>query len=336
MKFSRRNFLRLAAAAAALPLVGAFARAQAYPTRPVRLVVGYAPGGVTDIAARQIGAQLSERLGQPFVIENKPGASSNIATGAVARAAPDGYTLLLASTSNAYNATLYDKLEFNFIRDLAPVASIGRDAFILVANPAFTATTVPELIAFAKANPGKINMGSSGPGSASAMYGELFKVMAGVDMLIVHYRSVGPALPDLMSGRVDVMVAPVASVIGYIKAGKLRPLAVTSAARVQALPDVATIGDFVPGYEGTGWVGLCAPAKTPPDVIAILNKEVNAVLADPAFKARLADLGAEPFAGSPAEFGAFIAEFTERWGKVIRAAGIKGEYARQRPTNTEG
>jgi tripartite-type tricarboxylate transporter receptor subunit TctC len=325
MKLPRRRFLQLAAVAPALPLAATFARAQAYPVRPVRFVVGYAPGGVTDIAARLMGAQLSERLGQSFVIENRPGASSNIATGAVARAAPDGYTLLLASTSNAYNATLYDKLDFNFIRDLAPVASIGRDAFILAANPAFTAMTVPELIAYAKANPGKINMGSSGPGSASALYGELFKVMAGIDLLTVHYRSVGPALPDLMSGRVDVMFAPVASVVGYVKSGKLRPLGVTTAARVQALPDVPPIGDFVPGYEGTGWVGICAPAKTPPDVIATLNKEVNAVLADPAFKARLEELGAEPFAGSPAEFGAFIAEFTEKWGKVIRAAGIKGE-----------
>jgi tripartite-type tricarboxylate transporter receptor subunit TctC len=325
MKLPRRRLLQLAAVAPALPLAATFARAQAYPVRPVRFVVGYAPGGVTDIAARLMGAQLSERLGQSFVIENRPGASSNIATGAVARAAPDGYTLLLASTSNAYNATLYDKLDFNFIRDLAPVASIGRDAFILAANPAFTATTVPELIAYAKANPGKTNMGSSGPGSASALYGELFKVMAGIDLLTVHYRSVGPALPDLMSGRVDVMFAPVASVVGYVKSGKLRPLGVTTAARVHALADVPPIGDFVPGYEGTGWVGICAPAKTPPDVIAILNKEVNAVLADPAFKARLEELGAEPFAGSPAEFGAFIAEFTEKWGKVIRAAGIKGE-----------
>ena len=325
MKLARRKFLHLAAGAGALPAVSRIARAQTYPTRPVHIIVGYAPGGVTDIAARLMGAQLSERLGQSFVIENRPGASSNIATGAVARAAPDGYTLLLASTSNAYNATLYDKLDFNFIRDLAPVASIGRDAFILAANPAFTATTVPELIAYAKANPGKINMGSSGPGSASALYGELFKVMAGIDLLTVHYRSVGPALPDLMSGRVDVMFAPVASVVGYVKSGKLRPLGVTTAARVQALPDVPPIGDFVPGYEGTGWVGICAPAKTPPDVIATLNKEVNAVLADPAFKARLEELGAEPFAGSPAEFGAFIADFTEKWGKVIRAAGIKGE-----------
>jgi tripartite-type tricarboxylate transporter receptor subunit TctC len=324
MNLGRRHFLQLAAVAATLP-VATRARAQAYPARPVRIVVGYAPGGVTDIAGRLIGAWLSERLGQSFVIENRPGASSNIATGAVARASPDGYTLLLASTSNAYNATLYDKLDFNFIRDTTPVASIAHDAFVLVANPSFGAKTVPEVIAYAKASPGKINMASSGPGSASALYGELFKVMTGADIVTVHYRSVGPALPDLMSGRVEIMFTPVASVIGYVKSGKLRPLGVTTAKRVDALPDVPAIGEFVPGYEGTGWVGLVAPAKTPPEIIAILNKEVNAALADPTFKTRLADLGAQPYPGSPAAFGAFIAEFTERWGKVIRAAGIKGE-----------
>jgi tripartite-type tricarboxylate transporter receptor subunit TctC len=325
MRLPRRTFLRMAAGAAALPLASRLAWAETYPSRPVRLLVGYAPGGVTDIAARLIGAWLSDRLGQQFVIENRPGASSNIATGAVARAAPDGYTLLLASTSNAFNASLYDRLDFDFIRDLAPVASIARDAFILVAHPAFAHKTVPEVIAYAKANPGKVNMGSSGPASASALYGELFKVRAGVDLTTVHYRSVGPALPDLMSGRVDLMFAPVASVVAYVKDGKLRPLGVTTAERVGALPDVPPIGDFVPGYEGTGWVGLVAPAKTPPEIIGLLNGQVNAALGDPAFKTRLVDLGAEPFAGSPAAFGAFIAEFTEKWGKVIRAAGIKAE-----------
>jgi tripartite-type tricarboxylate transporter receptor subunit TctC len=315
----------MAAGAAALPLASRLAWAETYPSRPVRLLVGYAPGGVTDIAARLIGAWLSDRLGQQFVIENRPGASSNIATGTVARAAPDGYTLLLASTSNAFNASLYDRLDFNFIRDLAPVASIARDAFILVAHPAFAHKSVPEVIAYAKANPGKVNMGSSGPASASALYGELFKVRAGVDLTTVHYRSVGPALPDLMSGRVDLMFAPVASVVAYVKDGKLWPLGVTTAERVGALPEVPPIGDFVPGYEGTGWVGLVAPAKTPPEIIALLNGQVNAALGDPAFKTRLVDLGAEPFAGSPAAFGAFIAEFTEKWGKVIRAAGIKAE-----------
>jgi tripartite-type tricarboxylate transporter receptor subunit TctC len=325
MRLPRRTFLRMAAGAASLPLASRLAWAETYPSRPVRLLVGYAPGGVTDIAARLIGAWLSDRLGQQFVIENRPGASSNIATGTVARAAPDGYTLLLASTSNAFNASLYDRLDFNFIRDLAPVASIARDAFILVAHPAFAHKTVSEVIAYAKANPGKVNMGSSGPASASALYGELFKVRAGVDLTTVHYRSVGPALPDLMSGRVDLMFAPVASVVAYVKDGKLRPLGVTTAERVGALPDVPPIGDFVPGYEGTGWVGLVAPAKTPPEIIALLNGQVNAALGDPAFKTRLVDLGAEPFAGSPAAFGAFIAEFTEKWGKVIRAAGIKAE-----------
>jgi len=321
----RRTFLNLAAGAAALPLAARIAQAETYPSRPVRLLVGYAPGGVTDISTRVMGGWLSERLGQQFVVENRPGASSNIATGMVARAAPDGYTLLLASTSNAFNASLYDRLDFNFIQDLAPVASIARDAFVLVANPAFAPKTVPDLIAYAKANPGKVNMGTSGPASASALFSELFKVMAGVDLFTVRYRSIGPGLPDLMSGRVDVMVAPVASVVAYIKDGKLVPLGVTNAERVSALPDVPTIGEFVHGYEGTGWVGIVAPAKTPPEIIALLNAQVNAALADPAFKARLIELGAEPFGGSPEDFGKFIAEFTEKWGKVIREAGIKAE-----------
>jgi tripartite-type tricarboxylate transporter receptor subunit TctC len=321
----RRTFLNLAAGAAALPLAARIARAETYPARPVRLLVGYAPGGVTDIAARVMGGWLSERLGQQFVVENRPGASSNIATGMVARAAPDGYMLLLASTSNAFNASLYERLDFNFIRDLAPVASIARDAFVLVANPAFAPKTVPDLIAYAKANPGKVNMGTSGPASASALFSELFKVMAGVDLFTVHYRSIGPGLPDLMSGRVDVMVAPVASVVAYVKDGKLVPLGVTNAERVSALPDVPAIGEFVHGYEGTGWVGIVAPAKTPPEIVALLNAQVNAALADAAFKARLVELGAEPFAGSPEAFGTFIAEFTDKWGKVIRDAGIKAE-----------
>jgi len=325
MGLTRRRFVGLATGGAALAARPRLARAQSYPTRPVRLLVGYAPGGVTDIAARLIGQWLSERLGQQFVVENRPGASSNVATGVVARAAPDGYTLLLASTSNAFNASLYDRLDFNFIRDLAPVASIARDAFILVANPAFAPKTVPELIAYAKTNPGKVNMGSSGPASASALYGELFKVMAGVDLLTVHYRSVGPALPDLMSGRVEVMFAPVASVVGFLADGKMRPLAVTTAKRLGTLPDVPAIGEFVSGYEGAGWVGIVAPANTPPQIVALLNGQVNAALADPAFKGRLVELGAEPFAGSPADFGTFIAEFTDKWGKVIRAAGIKAE-----------
>jgi tripartite-type tricarboxylate transporter receptor subunit TctC len=321
----RRTFLQVAAGAAALPLAARIARAETYPARPVRLLVGYAPGGVTDIAARLIGGWLSDRLGQQFVIENRPGASSNIATGAVARAAPDGYTLLLASTSNAFNASLYDRLDFNFIRDLAPVASIARDAFVLVAYPGFPHKTVPDVIAYAKANPGKVNLGLSGPASASALYGELFKVMAQVNLTSVHYRSIGPGLPDLMAGRVDVMFAPVASVVAYIADGKLVPLGVTTAERVHALPDVPTIAEFVPGYEGAGWVGIVAPAKTPPEIIALVNTQVNAALADPGFAARLVELGAEPFAGPPADFGKFIAEFTEKWGKVIHEAGIKAE-----------
>lgn len=321
----RRTFLHVAAGAAALPLVARIGWAETYPARPVRLLVGYAPGGVTDIAARLIGGWLSDRLGQQFVIENRPGASSNIATGTVARAAPDGYTLLLASTSNAFNASLYDRLDFNFIRDLAPVASIARDAFVLVAYPGFPHKTVPELIAYAKANPGKVNMGLSGPASASALYGELFKVMAQINLTSVNYRSIGPGLPDLMAGRVDVMFAPVASVVAYISDGKLVPLGVTTADRVHALPEVPTIAEFVPGYEGAGWVGIVAPAKTPPEIIGLLNTQVNAALADAGFAARLVDLGAEPFAGSPADFGKFIAEFTEKWGKVIREAGIKAE-----------
>jgi tripartite-type tricarboxylate transporter receptor subunit TctC len=321
----RRTFLQVAAGTAALPLAARIARAETYPARPVRLLVGYAPGGVTDIAARLIGGWLSDRLGQQFVIENRPGASSNIATGTVARAAPDGYTLLLASTSNAFNASLYDRLDFNFIRDLAPVASIARDAFVLVAYPGFPHKTVLELIAYAKANPGKVNLGLSGPASASALYGELFKVMAKINLTSVNYRSIGPGLPDLMAGRVDVMFAPVASVVAYISDGKLVPLGVTTAERVHALPDVPTIAEFIPGYEGAGWVGIVAPAKTPSEIIGLLNAQVNAALADPAFKARLVDLGAEPFAGSPADFGKFIAEFTDKWGKVIHEAGIKAE-----------
>jgi len=325
MKLPRRRFLQLAAGAVALPFATHVASALDYPKRPVRIVVGYPPGGVTDIVARLIAPWLSERLGQSFVIENRPGASSNIATEAVVRASPDGYTLLLVSSSNAANVTLYEKLNFNFIRDVAPVASIGRDAFVIVVNPSFPAKTVTEFIAYAKANPGKLNMATSGAGSGSDLYGQLFKVMTAVDLVTVHYRGVGPGLPDLLSGRVEVMFLPVASAIGYIRAGKLRPLGVTTTTRREVLPDVPAIGDFVPGYEATNWEGIGAPANTPPEIIAILNKQVNAALADTTFKARLVDLGGEPFASSPTDFGKFIVEYTEKWGKVIRAAGIKGE-----------
>jgi tripartite-type tricarboxylate transporter receptor subunit TctC len=325
MKLPRRSFLRLAAGAAAVPAVSRVARAQAYPTRPVHLIVGFAAGGIVDITARLIGQWLSERLGQPFIIEDRPGAGSNVATEFVARARPDGYTLLQASAVNAWNAAIYDNLNFNFIHDIAPVASIERAGSVMEVNPSFPATTVPEFIAYAKANPGKVNMAAAGPGSGPHLWGELFKMMAGVDLLTVHFRGSGPALPELISGRVQVMFDPVASSIGYIRAGKLRPLGVTTATRIDVLPNVPPIGEFVPGYEGNGWNGIGAPAETPPEVIAILNREVNAALVDPTFKARLADLGEEPFASSPAEFGKFIVEYTEKWGKVIRAANIKAE-----------
>jgi tripartite-type tricarboxylate transporter receptor subunit TctC len=325
MKLPRRKFLHLAAGVAALPAITRVSSAQSYPVRPVHLLAGFPPGGIVDLIARLIGQWLSERLGQQFVIENRPGAGSNIATELVARATPDGYTLLLVSSVNAWNTAIYDNLNFNFVRDIAPIASIIRTPAVMEVNPSVPAKTVPEFIAYAKANPGKIDMGSGGPGSGQHVYGELFKVMAGVDLITVHYRGAGPALPDLMSGRIQVMFDPVASSIGYIRAGKLRPLGVTTAARIDALPDVPPIGDFVPGYEASGWDGIGAPANTPPEIISILNKEVNAALADATFKARLADLGADPFANSPAEFGKFIADYIEKWGKLIRAANIKAE-----------
>ncbi len=321
----RRQFLQLAAGAAALPVVSRVAKAQAYPSRPVRILVGYAAGGPLDTSARLMAQWLSERLGQQFVIENRPGAGSNIATEAVVRARPDGYTLLQASASNAWNATLYDNLNFDFIRDIVPIATVRRAGGVLEVNPSVSAKTVPEFIAYAKANPGKINLAAAGPGSAPHLFGELFKAMAGVDLVTVHYRGSGPALPDLIGGQVQVMLDVVISSISHIKAGKLRALGVTTATRLDQLPDVPPIGDFVPGFEAITWDGIGAPANTPPEIIAILNREVNAGLADPKFKARLVDLGAEPFASSPAGFGKFIVEFTEKWGKVIRAAGIKGE-----------
>jgi len=325
MKLARRKFLHLAAGVAALPAITQVSSAQSYPVRPVHLLAGFPPGGIVDLIARLIGQWLSERLGQQFVIENRPGAGSNIATELVARATPDGYTLLLVSSVNAWNTAIYDNLNFNFVRDIAPIASIIRTPAVMEVNPSVPAKTVPEFIAYAKANPGKIDMGTGGPGSGQHVYGELFKVMAGVDLITVHYRGAGPALPDLMSGRIQVMFDPVASSIAYIRAGKLRPLGVTTATPIDVLPDVPAIGDFVPGYEASGWDGIGAPANTPPEIISILNKEVNAALADATFKARLADLGADPFANSPAGFGKFIAEYIEKWGKVIRAANIKAE-----------
>jgi tripartite-type tricarboxylate transporter receptor subunit TctC len=325
MNLPRRQFLHLASGAAALPAVSRIARAQTYPSRPVRILVGYAAGGPLDTSARLIAQWLSERLGQQFIIENRPGAASNVATEAVVRARPDGYTLLQASASNAWNATLYDNLSFSFIRDIAPIATVRRAGGVLEVNPSVPVRTVPEFIAYAKANPGKINLASGGPGSAPHLFSELFKAMAGVDLVTVHYRGSGPALPDLIGGQVQAMFDVVISSIGHIRAGKLRALGVTTAKRLDQLPDVPPIGDFVAGYEASTWDGIGAPANTPPEIIAILNKQVNVALADPTFKARLVDLGAEPFASSPAEFSKFIVEFTEKWGKVIRAAGIKGE-----------
>jgi tripartite-type tricarboxylate transporter receptor subunit TctC len=325
MKLPRRKFLHLAAGAAALPALPRVASALDYPTRPVHLLVGFAAGGPLDTSARLIGQWLSEHLGQPFVIENRPGAGSNLATEIVARAPPDGYTLLEASAANAWNAALYDNLSFNFIRDIALVAGVRRAAGVMEVNPSVPVRTVPEFITYAKANPGKINMATGGAGSAPHLYGELFKMMAGVDLVTVNYRGSAPALPDLIAGQVQVMFDVVISSIGHIRAGKLRPLGVTATTRLEVLPDVPPISDFLPGYEASSWDGIGAPANTPLEIVGILNKQVNAALADPTFKARLADLGAEPFAGSPAEFGKFIVDYTEKWGKVIRAAGIKAE-----------
>ncbi len=325
MKLPRRKFLHLAAGAAALPALPRVASALDYPTRPVHLLVGFAAGGPLDTSARLIGQWLSEHLGQPFVIENRPGAGSNLATEIVARAPPDGYTLLEASAANAWNAALYDNLSFNFIRDIALVAGVRRAAGVMEVNPSVPVRTVPEFITYAKANPGKINMATGGAGSAPHLYGELFKMMAGVDLVTVNYRGSAPALPDLIAGQVQVMFDVVISSIRHIRAGKLRPLGVTTTTRLEVLPDVPPISDFLPGYEASSWDGIGAPANTPLEIVGILNKQVNAALADPTFKARLADLGAEPFGGSPAEFGKFIVDYTEKWGKVIRAAGIKAE-----------
>ena len=325
MKLPRREFLHLSAAAIALPAVARSAWAETYPARPVHIIVGFAAGGPNDISARLIGQWLSERLGQQFVVENRPGAGGNVATEFVVRAPADGYTLLLVPAPAAINATLYDNLNFNFIRDIAPVAGILRVPEVMVVNPAVPANTVPEFIAYAKANPGKINMASAGNGSVPHVAGELFKFMTGVDLVRVGYRGGGPALVDLMGGQVQVMFEPTLSTIGYIRAGKLRALAVTSATRSAALPDVPTVGEFVPGYEATAWFGIGAPKNTPADIIAKLNGEINAGLADAKIKERLADMGGEPMPMSTADFAKFIADETEKWGKVVRAAGIKAE-----------
>jgi tripartite-type tricarboxylate transporter receptor subunit TctC len=325
MKLPRRRFLHLVAGAATLPAVSRIASAQAYPSRPVRLIAPVAAGGTTDILARLIGQWLSERLGQPFVIENRPGAGNNVGTEAVVRAPADGYTLLLCGTPNATNATIYDKLNFNFIRDIAPVAGVIRGTYVMVVNPSVPAKSVPEFIAYAKANPRKVNKAATGTGTGDHIAGELFKMMAGVDLVHVPYRGGGPALTDLITGQVQVMFPNTVSSIEYIRAGRLRALAVTTVTRSDALPDIPTVGDFVPGYEASNWYGIGAPRNTPVEVIEKLNKETNAGLADPKLKAQFADLGGTVLPGTPADFGKLIADETEKWGKVIRAANIKAD-----------
>jgi tripartite-type tricarboxylate transporter receptor subunit TctC len=322
MKLPRRNFLHLATGAAALPAISRVAWAQAYPTRPVRIIVGFAAGGGYDIIARLIGQWLSEHLGQPFVVENRPGAATNIATQVVVNAAPDGYTLLLVGPTNTINTTLYRKLNFDFVRDIAPVATITRQPQAMLTNPSFPAKTIPALIDYARANPGTINTSSPGVGSISHLAIELFKMMAGVNLVHVPFGGNAPALTALLGGQVDLSVASLPSSIESIRSGKLHGVAVTTAMRAEAIPDVPALGEFVPGYEVSAWYGIGAPNGTPSDVIDKINKEVNAGLADPKLKARIADFGGTPFALSPAQFGKFIAEETEKWRKVIRAANI--------------
>jgi len=325
MKLPRRQFLHLAAGTAVLPVLPRIARAQTYPSRPVRIIAATGPGGAPDIIARLIGPWLSQRLGQQFVIENRPGSGGNIGTEVVVRALPDGYTLLQVATSSAINATLYDKLNFNFIRDIAPVATIIRQPLVMLANPSVPAKTVPEFITYAKANPGKVNMASPGNGTGPHVAGELFKVMTGTNMVHVPYRSVAAVMTDLLSGQVQLYFGTTASSLEYVKTGKLRALAVTVERRLDALPDIPTVGEFVPGYEASAWFGVGAPKNTPADIIDRLNKEINVGLADPNMKARLADLGGTVLPGSPADFGKLIADETEKWGEVIRAANIKPE-----------
>jgi tripartite-type tricarboxylate transporter receptor subunit TctC len=325
MKLPRRNFLHLVACAAALPVVSRIAWAQTYPTRPVRIVVPFAPGGVNDITARLIGQWLSERLGQQFIIENRPGGGGNIGIEAVVRSPADGYTLLVVGTTAAINATLFEKLSYNFIRDIAPVASIVRVPHVMQVNPSLPVATVPEFIAHAKANPGKISMGSGGNGSPAHVTGELFKMMTGVNLTHVPYRGAGPAITDLLGGQIQVTFTDMAASIEYIRAGRLRALAVTTAMRSEALPDIPTVGDFVSGFEASQWVGLCAPKNTPPEIIGKLNAEINTGLADPKLKIRLADLGGVALQGSPAEFGQLIADDTEKWAKVVKFSGAKAD-----------
>jgi tripartite-type tricarboxylate transporter receptor subunit TctC len=325
MEFPRRTFLHLALGAAALPAVPRMSRAQAYPTRPVRIIVGFPAGGATDIQARLMGQWLSDRLGQQFIIENRAGASGNIGTEAVARAPADGYTLLQIVTPHAINAALYSNLSFDFIRDIAPVVCAARLAYVVVVHPSVPAKTIPEFIAYAKANPGKINYGSAGPGTPQNIACELFKMMAGVNLVHVPYRGGAPATTDLVGGQIQVIFSPVSESIQHIKAGSLRALAVTTAARLDVLPDVPTVADFVPGYEASGFAGIGAPKNTPADIIAMLNRELNAGLADAKVKARIVELGGTVLGGSAAEFGTIISDATEKWAKVIKLAGIKVE-----------
>ena len=325
MNFLHRQFLKLAAVVAAAAAVPQFASALDYPTRPVRIIAGFAAGGGVDVTARLIGQWLTDRLGQSFVIENRPGAGGNIGTEAVVNAAPDGYTLLLATVPNAVNASLYEKLSFNFIRDIVPVAGVIRVPMVILLNPSVPAATVAEFISYAKANPDKVNMASAGNGSAPHMAGELFKMMAGVNLVHVPYRGQGPALTDLLGGQVQVLFAATPGTTEYITTAKLRALAVTSASRAEMLPELKTVADFVPGYEASQWYGIGVPRNTPVEIVDKLNKEINAAIADPAMKARFAAIGGEPLPGSPAEFGKLISEETEKWGRVVRAAGIKPE-----------
>jgi tripartite-type tricarboxylate transporter receptor subunit TctC len=325
MKLPRRNFLHLVTGAAALPAVSRLAWAQAYPTRPVRIIAPFAAGGNVDLTARMMGELLSQRLGQPFIIENRPGAGTNIGTEAVVRAPADGYTLLLVSPSAAINATLYEKLNFNFIRDIAPVASAIRAPFVMEINPSVPAKTVPEFIAYAKSNSGKVSMASAGIGSGSHLAGELYKIMSETNLVVVHYRGTGPALTDLMGGQVQLYFDAIPASIEHIRAGKLRALAITTATRSELLPETPSLSEFLAGYDVSFWAGIAAPKNTPVAVIERLNQAINAALADPKIKARLADLGATVLPGSPADFGKLIADETEKWGNVIRALNIKAE-----------
>jgi tripartite-type tricarboxylate transporter receptor subunit TctC len=323
MKLPRREFLRLAAGAVALPYVSTIASAQSYPAKPVRLIIGYTPGGSADITARLMAQWLSERLGQQFLVEPRPGAGTNLATEAVVNAAPDGYTLLLVAPANAINATLYEKLNHNFMRDIAPVAGINRFPNVMEVNPAVPVKTVPEFIAYAKANPGKLNMASSGAGSTIHVSGELFKMMTGIEMQHVPYRGSAPALTDMIGGQVQVMFDNIPTSIEHIRAGRLRVLAVTGTTRSNLLPDTPTVADFVPGYEASAWYGVGAPKNTPPEIINKLNATINAILADPAVKARFDSMGATLITSSPAEFGKYVAEETDKWAKVVKFSGAK-------------